>query len=306
MKFSRPGSFSTSRIINRPKQEDDELLEITVLAYFHSAPMISIRSAVADLGISKWVVERILRKHKMHPYSFGPVQHLLNHDHLARLNFCESMLIGMQEDGTFLSRVIWTDESKFDREGVVNHRNRHYWATDNPHMTQPRNFQEKFSLNVFCLLMCDQVRFHIYDSNLTCSGYVNILRTVVKPFANNLPDNISSTCWYQMDGAPAHSTILVYQQLDDMFSDRWMGRNGPWLWPPRSPDLTPCDFYLWGRIKTTVYATPIPSREALLERIASAFNGLDPGEIRRATTFGVRSRILECLNNSGGHFEQFR
>lgn len=25
-------------------------------------------------------------------------------------------------------------------------------------------------------------------------------------------------------------------------------------WPPRSPDLTPCDFSLWGIIKDRVYA----------------------------------------------------
>ena len=24
-------------------------------------------------------------------------------------------------------------------------------------------------------------------------------------------------------------------------------------WPPRSPDLNPCDFYLWGYLKSRVY-----------------------------------------------------
>ena len=27
-------------------------------------------------------------------------------------------------------------------------------------------------------------------------------------------------------------------------------------WPPRSPDLTPCDYFLWGHLKNKVYATP--------------------------------------------------
>ena len=24
-------------------------------------------------------------------------------------------------------------------------------------------------------------------------------------------------------------------------------------WPPRSPDLNPCDYYLWGHLKSKVY-----------------------------------------------------
>ena len=29
------------------------------------------------------------------------------------------------------------------------------------------------------------------------------------------------------------------------------------MWPPRSPDLNPCDFYLWGYLKSVVY-NPLP------------------------------------------------
>jgi hypothetical protein len=30
-------------------------------------------------------------------------------------------------------------------------------------------------------------------------------------------------------------------------------------WPPRSPDLTPCDFFLWGFIKDRVFVPPLPT-----------------------------------------------
>ena len=29
-------------------------------------------------------------------------------------------------------------------------------------------------------------------------------------------------------------------------------------WPPRSPDLTPCDFFLWGYVKVHVFVRPSP------------------------------------------------
>ena len=30
------------------------------------------------------------------------------------------------------------------------------------------------------------------------------------------------------------------------------------FWPPYSPDLNPCDFYLWGYLKSRVYSNPTP------------------------------------------------
>lgn len=30
------------------------------------------------------------------------------------------------------------------------------------------------------------------------------------------------SCWYQLDGAPAHCTAAVTLELDRIFDDRWM------------------------------------------------------------------------------------
>jgi hypothetical protein len=38
-----------------------------------------------------------------------------------------------------------------------------------------------------------------------------------------------------------------------------IGRDGPIPWSPRSPDITPLDFFLWGYIKDIVYKTPVTS-----------------------------------------------
>ncbi|KAJ4428313.1 hypothetical protein ANN_24332 [Periplaneta americana] len=45
---------------------------------------------------------------------------------------------------------------------------------------------------------------------------------------------------------------------------------GPIPWPPRSPDLTPLDFFLWGDVKCFVYETPIDSAEDLVARVVEA------------------------------------
>jgi hypothetical protein len=50
-------------------------------------------------------------------------------------------------------------------------------------------------------------------------------------------------CWFQQDGATAHTTNSTMQMLSEFFGGRIISRN---LWPPRSPDLSPPDLYLGG------------------------------------------------------------
>ncbi|EFN81543.1 hypothetical protein EAI_12279, partial [Harpegnathos saltator] len=47
--------------------------------------------------------------------------------------------------------------------------------------------------------------------------------------------------WFQQvgAGAPAHFSLQARNILNDVFTDRWIGRKGT----PRSPDLTPLDFF---------------------------------------------------------------
>ena len=51
--------------------------------------------------------------------------------------------------------------------------------------------------------------------------------------------------YLQQDGAPPHYHRYVRAYLDDTVLGRWIGRRGAIEYPPRSPDLTPLDFYLW-------------------------------------------------------------
>ena len=48
-----------------------------------------------------------------------------------------------------------------------------------------------------------------------------------------------------IDGAPAHWGLNVRAFLNATFPERWIGRDGPTPWPPRSPDINPFDFFCW-------------------------------------------------------------
>ena len=41
-------------------------------------------------------------------------------------------------------------------------------------------------------------------------------------------------------------TFVSIWFLDATFPNRWIGRDGPTPWPPRSPDITPLDIFFYG------------------------------------------------------------
>jgi hypothetical protein len=45
--------------------------------------------------------------------------------------------------------------------------------------------------------------------------------------------------------------------LGTTFPGRWIGRGGSVLWPPKSTDLTPLDFFFWGYVKNFLYIDKI-------------------------------------------------
>ncbi|GFT28838.1 putative LOC100569746 [Trichonephila clavipes] len=58
--------------------------------------------------------------------------------------------------------------------------------------------------------------------------------------------------WFQQNGATCHTARAPIDLLKDTFGDRLISRFGPVNWPPRSCDLTPLDYFLWGYVKSLV------------------------------------------------------
>ncbi|KAJ8947851.1 hypothetical protein NQ318_009997 [Aromia moschata] len=105
-----------------------------------------------------------------------------------------------------------------------------------------------FSLYIICL---------VGMGLLGCCA-VNSLKS-----SRNQPDNgvIELECFSNKMGALAHHAVTVRNWLNSEFNEHWIGRDGPILWLPRSPDLIILDFYLWGRLKQIVYREPLENDE---------------------------------------------
>ena len=87
---------------------------------------------------------------------------------------------------------------------------------------------------------------------VTSERYVEMLRNFLRPQLRSLRVNMEEM-WFQQDGATAHTARASMTVVRQMFPQHVVSRFGDVPWPPRSPDLSACDFFLWGYLKSKVY-----------------------------------------------------
>ncbi|GFX96899.1 hypothetical protein TNCV_1996311 [Trichonephila clavipes] len=90
---------------------------------------------------------------------------------------------------------------------------------------------------------------------------------------------IPDTCqelWFQQNGATCHTARATIDLLKDTFGDRLITRFGPVNWPPRSCDLTPLDYFLWGYVKSLVYADKPQTLDHLEDNIRRVIADIRP------------------------------
>ena len=270
-------------------------------------PESSTRELSAAVNVSHSTVWRILREERMHPYHAQRVQGLEPSDYQARVNFSTWFLQQMAVDPDFCAHVLFTDECTFSREGIFNIHNYHVWSNDNPYTIRPRSFQQRFSVNIWAGIVHDYlIGPYLLPTRLDGDSYLVFLQEVLPGLLNDVPPPIRRRMWFQHDGAPAHFSVDVRNALNMMYPGRWIGRGGPVAWPPRSPDLSPLDFFLWGHMKSLIYDDgPVDSAEDLVARISVAAANIRemPGvfaNVRRS----LRRRFQALVRVGGRNFEQ--
>ncbi|GFW39784.1 transposable element Tc3 transposase [Trichonephila clavipes] len=95
-------------------------------------------------------------------------------------------------------------------------------------------------------------------------------------FIPELNNHDAQELWFQQDGATCHTARATIDLLKDTFGDRLISRFGPVNWPPRSCDLTPLDYFLWGYVKSLVYADKPQTLDHLEDNIRRVIADIRP------------------------------
>lgn len=294
-----------------PRPRIDVRAEERILNHFAENPGTSTRKAGRLYDISHTAVHKILKRDQQHPFSVVKVHALKQDDFLRRIDYANWALRKIADDPHFITKIIWTDESLFTRNAMWNRRVVHHWApkNQNPHVGRELAHQTRWSLNVWAGIKGNDVIGPVFiNGSNNGRKYLEVLNQSVSRYVDNLPLAQFRETWYQHDGAPPHVAVQVRQRLNQIFGRQWIGRFADNPWPPRSPDLTPLDYFFWGWVKQLVFKKESRTEEEMKLRIGQAFNKIkrrarQNPNLMRSVHENNHRRLVQITANGGRHIE---
>ena len=194
-------------------------------------------------------------------------------DFERRVAFCEWAILQKHADNSnFNQTLIMSDEAHFELNGCVNKQTIRFCAEENPKETTEISLHSE-RVTVWCGIHEHMIigPYFFEDENgqtVTANGqrYNDIINDFLIPKVNEM--NVIDP-YFQQDGANCHTTRLNMKILRQTFPGRLISRFGDVEWPPRFPDLSPLDYFLWGYLKGKVYRnkpTNITQLKAAIEK----------------------------------------
>ncbi|UYV71996.1 hypothetical protein LAZ67_9001510 [Cordylochernes scorpioides] len=233
----RPSTSTTDEKINK--------LEKMILAYRR----ITVREVAEDLNISIGSCHSIfINDLGMRRVAAKFVPKLLNCDQKQhRMNIANEMLNSVRDDPNLLQRVITGDEAWVYGYDVETKAQSSQWKL--PHEPRPKKARQVRS-NVKAMLTvffdCRGVVHHEFlpqGRTVKREYYLQVMRNLREAIRQKRPDLWKNKNWLlHHDNAPAHTSLLVRD---------FLAKNNTLMMPqpPYSPDLAPCDFFLFPKLK---------------------------------------------------------
>lgn len=300
-RFQEQGSVADLPRTGRPRSVRTDLSTQRVRESIEKDPKSSTRRRSQELGLSRTTLQRIQTELGMHPYKIQVVQQLKPGDYEQRMAYSTWIQEKAKKNRKFLDQLIMSDESHFYLNGVVNRQNTRFWGTENPMvMTEHELHPQK--VTVWCGVTSDKVigPYFFEDASGTtvtvnAARYQEMIEKFVGPQLKDMPK-----MWWQQDGAPAHTAKETMKILKQFFGDRLLSKNAEIEWPARSPDLTAPDFFLWGYLKSKVYANKPETLQQLKQNICEEILEIQP-ETLKSVMKQVLKRARVCEAESGGY-----
>ena len=93
-----------------------------------------------------------------------------------------------------------------------------------------------------------------------------------------------------------HTAEAAPNVLRPVFEDRIISRRGHVVWPPRSCDLIPLDYYLWGAVKDKCYVDKPQTVDVLKDNIRETIREIQPKY--------WTDRVGYCMTSRGSHLNE--
>lgn len=302
--FENTGSTVQINKQGRPRSVRSQQTIEEVRVSVRENPSQSVRKRSQELNIRKSSLHKIM-KQDLHltAYKIQFVQMLNVTDYPLRLNFANEML---QRFPTF-ENIMFSDEANFHLNGHVNRHNCRYWANENPRQKHERPLHSP-KVIVWAAMSGEGIigPYFFEDQRgrtvtVNSERYCAMLRNFLVPQLQMF-EGFNEETWFQQDGATCHTSNQSLAAVNQLFPEKVISRRGTINWPPRSPDLSPLDYFLWGYLKEKVY-TNRPRTLLQLKHNIHTEMAVISREMCRRVTANLRVRLVECQQREGQHLD---
>ena len=122
-------------------------------------------------------------------------------------------------------------------------------------------------------------------------------------FFTKIEEKDIANIWFQQDGATCYTTGSILDVLRPVFEDRIISRRADVVWPPRSGNLTPLNYYLWGAVKYKCYACKPETIDSLKDNIREAIDEIWLHTIDNVLNNWTK-RVAQCMASRGSHLNK--
>jgi hypothetical protein len=234
--FEKTGSVSPippkHKEISETRKVAKNELEIMVSDF----PNLSIRKAASAVNVSPTLVFHILHDDfHLKSYKYQDWHKLEDTDYEKRVKFAQWVLSWPKQSSFYL---ICSDEAYFYLTLPLNKQNNRVWGHSRPFEGIEMPLQDEKVL-VWCAISASKIYGPYYFSeSVNQHNYLEMLKNFFWP--KQLRTAEYQKYYFQQDGATPHTSNIVQEWLTSKFGAKFINKS---KWPPRSPDLNPCDFF---------------------------------------------------------------
>ena len=293
-KFDKTGAVHNLIRKNKEPSQKRKNAKTKLKIVISEDPSLSIRQISQDAEISYSLTRLILKDDlDLKPYKLPDFHELEPADFPKRLDFCNWVKVLPRNAADWF---IFSDEAYFYLTKTANKQNSRLWLETRPKSGIERPLYDQKVL-VWCAMSSQRIYGpYFFETTVNQNNYHNML---VKFFWPKVVREDYKNYYFQQDGATPHTSKKAQKYLRSKFGDKFIDNK---KWPPRSPDLNPCDYFLWGYLKSRVY-NPLPKNlDDLKTNIEREIKNINTNTLKNAIlNFSKRCDLV--IEAKGGHID---
>lgn len=216
-----------------------------------------------------------------------------------RVAIAKDMISMAESDPTFIKRIITGDETwVYENDTQSRHQASEWRSPGEPRPKKPRRFQSQKKAMLTVFMDYNGVVHHEFlpeGQTVNKDYYLGVMERLREAIRQKRPDLWRDNSWIlHHDNAPSHNAIIIRNFLAKNNTNTIQQ-------PANSPDLAPCDFFLFNKVKKPLRGC-FSSREEIIDKSKRALLAIPEVEYMQGFEDWIK-RWHMCVAVGGEYIE---